>query len=117
MKLVPLLVSALLVSSPLLAAEKRVFRIDNLIASQKGGVIELKASGAVPSGGWSKPRLHLLHNDGRVLTVEFVATPPPQDMRVIEGLVPVTASAEIKSHAGSVHVLADQNEVTSEVLR
>jgi hypothetical protein len=117
MKLVPLLVCALLVSCPALATEKRIFRIDSLIASQKGGKIELKAKGAVQTGGWSHPRLHLVHNDGRVLTVEFLATPPPADMTVIDGLVPVTASAEIKGRAASVHVLADQNEVTSEIPR
>ena len=88
-----------------------------MIASQKGGTIELKVKGAVPSGGWSRPRLHVLHNDGKVVTVEFLATPPPSDMTVIDALVPVTAAAEVKGRAGSVHVLADQNEVTSEVLR
>jgi len=122
MKLAVLLLSALLSSSallasPVLAGEKRILRIDNLIASQKGGTIELKVSGAVRTGGWSKPRLHVLHNDGKVVTVEFLATPPPSDMTVIEALMPVTASAEVKGKAGSVHVLADQNEVTSEVLR
>jgi hypothetical protein len=123
MKPVPLLLSAALASSTALlssaawAADKRVFRIDSLIANQKGGKIELKAKGAVPTGGWSHPRLHLVRNDGRVLTVEFLATPPPADMTVIDGLVPVTASTEIKGRAASVHVLADQNEMTSEIPR
>jgi hypothetical protein len=112
-----LLSSFALLASPALAAEKRIFRIDSLIASQKGGTIELKAKGAVQSGGWSKPRLHILHNDGKSLTVEFLATPPPSDMTVIDALVPVTASAELKGRATSVHLLADQNEITSEVLR
>ena len=31
--------------------------------------------------------------------------------------VPVTASAEIKGRAASVHVLADENEITTQVLR
>lgn len=104
-------------ASPALAAEKRIFRIDSLIASQKGGTIEIKAKGAVLSGGWSKPRLHVLHNDSKSITVEFLATPPPSDMTVIDALVPVTASTELKGRATSVHLLADQNEVTSEVLR
>jgi hypothetical protein len=40
-------------------------------------------------------------------------------MTVIDGLVPVAAVAEIKvkGRASSVHVLADQNEMTSEVTR
>src|SRR5438046_7936985 len=101
---------------PALAGEKRVFRIDSLIASQKAGVIQLQAKGAVESGGWSKPRLHVVHGDGHTITVEFLATPPPAGMTVIEGLVPVTASADMKGHASSVHVLADENEMTSQVL-
>lgn len=124
MKPVPLLLSALILSSaafwasPALAGERRVFRIDSLIASQKKGrPIELKAKGAVPTGGWSRPRLHVLRNDGKVVTVEFLATPPPADMTVIDGLVPVTASATVKGRASSVHLVGEQNEVTSEVLR
>ena len=121
MKPLPLLLSPLLLASllasPALAGEKRVLRIDSLIASQKGGTVQLKAKGAVPTGGWSHPRLHVLRNDGKVLTVEFLATPPPSDMTVIDGLVPVTASTELKGRATSVHLVGEQNEVTSEVLR
>jgi hypothetical protein len=105
-----------LLASPALAGEKRVFRIDSLIASQKGGMIELQAKGAVQSGGWSKPRLRVLHNDGKVVTVEFLATPPPSDMTVIDALVPVSAATELKGRAASVRVQADQNEVTSQIL-
>ena len=112
-----LLPSLALLASPALAGEKRVFRIDSLIVSQKGGTIELQARGAVQTGGWSKPRLKVLHNDGKVVTVEFLATPPPSDMTVIEALVPVTAATELKGRATSVRVQADQNEVTSQVLR
>ena len=118
MKISPLLIAAcaLLCALPALAGERRVFRIDSLIASQKDGVIHLQAKGAVQSGGWSKPRLHLAHGDGHTLTVEFLATPPPAGMTVIDGLVPVSAIVDIKGHASSVHVLADENEMTSQVL-
>ena len=117
MKFVPLIAAALLLATPALAADKRVFRIDSLLATQKGGAITLQAKGAVQTGGWSKPRLHLVRNDGHVLTVEFLATPPPPDMTVIDGLVPVTATIQIRGHAESVHVEADENEITSQVLR
>ncbi|HEX4270918.1 MAG TPA: hypothetical protein VHZ32_06010, partial [Rhizomicrobium sp.] len=83
MKFPPLIAIFLLSTAPALAADKRVFRIDSLIATQKHGQITLQAKGAVQTGGWSKPRLHLIHNDGRVMTVEFLATPPPPDMTVI----------------------------------
>jgi hypothetical protein len=117
MKFVPIIAAALLLATPALAADKRVFRIDSLLATQKGGAITLQAKGAVQTGGWSKPRLHLIRNDGHVLTVEFLATPPPPDMTVIDGLVPVTATIQIRGHAESVHVEADENEITSQVLR
>jgi hypothetical protein len=106
----------LLCAGPAFAAEKRVFRIDSLIAAQKDGVIQLQAKGAVQSGGWTKPRLHVMHGDGHTLTVEFLATPPPSGMTVIDALVPVTAAIDVKGRASSVHVLADENEITSQVL-
>jgi hypothetical protein len=113
----PLIIALLLSAAPALAADKRVFRIDSLIATQKGSQVILQAKGAVQTGGWSKPRLHLIRNDGHVMTVEFLATPPPPDMTVIDGLVPVTATAQFRGRAGSVHVEADENEITSQVLR
>jgi hypothetical protein len=118
MKSAPLFAAAcvLLCTLPSFAADKRVFRIDSLIASQKKGVIQLQAKGAVQTGGWTKPRLHVVHADGHTLTVEFLATPPPSGMTVIDALVPVTATADVKARAASVHVLADENEMTSQVL-
>ena len=108
---------ALFGASPAFAADKRVLRIDSLIASQKKGVISLTAKGAVQSGGWTSPRLHVVRRDSRTLTVEFLATPPPPGMTVIDAVVPVSADAHIKGRASSVHVLADQNEITSQVLK
>ena len=117
MKSFLLLAALLIATAPVSAAEKRVFRIDGLIATQKKGAILLEAKGAVPTGGWTKPRLHVMHGDGHTLTVEFLATQPPPGMTVIDALVPVAASVEIKGRATSVHVLADENEMTSQVLR
>ena len=117
MKFFPIIAILLLSAAPALAADKRVFRIDSLIATQKGGQVILQAKGAVQTGGWSKARLHLIHNDGRVMTVEFLATPPPPEMTVIGGLVPVAATAQFRGHAASVRVEADENEITSQVLR
>ncbi len=107
---------ALFCAHPAFASEKRVLRIDSLLASQKGGVITLQAKGAVQSGGWTRPRLHVMHGDGRTITVEFLATAPPPGMTVIDAVVPVTASVAVKGRAASVHVLAEENEVTSQVL-
>ncbi|HEX4636579.1 MAG TPA: hypothetical protein VH189_10385 [Rhizomicrobium sp.] len=117
MKSLAFLLPLLLLAAPASATEKRVFRIDSLIATQKNGTIVLQAKGAVPSGGWTKPRLHMVHGDGHTLTVEFLATAPPPGMTVIDVVVPVETTAEFKGRATSVHVLADENEMTSQVLR
>ena len=117
MKFFTIILAALLCAAPALAADRRGFRIDSLIATQKNGVILVQAKGAVPTGGWTKPHLHVMHGDGRLLTVEFLAAPPPPGMTVIDALVPVTADARVKGRASSVHVIADQNEITSQVLR
>ena len=118
MKFFASFLAALLCVAPALAADKRVFRIDSLIAAQKkDGVILVQVKGATQTGGWSKPRLHVMHGDGHTVTVEFLATPPPTGMTVIDALVPVSASLELKGRAASVHVLADENEITSQVLR
>jgi hypothetical protein len=112
-----LIAAALICALPAQAADRRVFRIDSLIATQKGTSIDIEAKGAVQTGGWSKPRLHVIHSDGHVMTLEFLATPPPPEMTVIGGLVPVAASFQLKNHATSVHVLADENEIATQVLR
>ena len=112
----PVFACALLCTLPAMAADKRVFRVDSLIATQKNGIILVQAKGAVQTGGWTKPRLHVVHGDGRTLTVEFLAAAPPPGMTVIDGLVPVTASLETKGHAASVHVQAEENEITTQVL-
>jgi hypothetical protein len=116
MKLFTAFLAALLFATPAIAAEKRVFRIDGLIATQKNGIIQLQAKGAVETGGWTKPRLHVMHADRRTLTVEFLATAPPPGMTVIDALVPLTATVQLKGRATSVHVLADENEITSQIL-
>ena len=36
---------------------------------------------------------------------------------VIDGLVPVTATLSVKGRATSIHVQADENEITSQVVK
>ena len=117
MRFFPVLIAALVAASPALAADKRVLRIDSLTASQKDGAILVQAKGAVSSGGWTKPHLHLVRGDGHTVALEFLAAPPPPGMTVIDGLVPVTATLSIKGRATSIHVEAEENEITSQVLK
>ena len=117
MRFFPVLIAALITASPALAADKRVLRIDTLTASQKDGAILVQAKGAVPSGGWTKPHLHLVRGDNHSVALEFLATPPPSGMIVIDGLVPVTATLSVKGRATSIHVQAEENEITSQVVK
>lgn len=99
------------------AADKRVYKIDSVIATSKGGTITIQAKGAVQTGGWKNPRLHVLHTDAHAVTVEFVAATPPAGMTVIEALVPIEATIKVKGRAPSVRVLADANEMTAQILK
>ena len=117
MKLFAITLAALLLAAPALAADKRVFRVDSLIAAQKDGAILVQAKGAVQTGGWTRAHLHVMHSDGHTVTLEFLAAAPPAGMTVIDALVPVTASLALKGHASSVHVQAEENEITTQVLR
>lgn len=118
-KLILTFACALLCATPALAADKRVYKIDSLIATQKKGKITVQANGAVQSGGWKNPRLHIIPRDNnRTLTVEFLASPPPPGMVVIDALLPVTVSAEFKAAGvNAVKVVADANEMTAQILK
>jgi hypothetical protein len=111
--------SILLCAQPALAVEKRVYKIDSVVAIQKAGRVVIQVNGAVQSGGWKGPRLHVIPGDNnRTLTVEFVATAPPPSMVVIEALLPVSAIAEFKSQGkGAVKVVASANEMTAQILK
>lgn len=127
MRFPSVLAALALLAAPALAADKhavvnndkRVYRIDSLIATRKGSAVMVQAKGAVQTGGWKNAHLHVIHSDRNALTVEFLATPPPPGMTVIEGLVPVetTARIRLKIRAPSVRALADANEMTAQILR
>jgi hypothetical protein len=106
-------------STPSLAApEKRVWRIDSVVATRAGNRIVVQVKGAVKSGGWSHPRLKLAHGDGHTLAVEFLAQPPAPDAAVITALMPVTAKVTLRARRGMVTVkaVAEANDVTAQIL-
>jgi hypothetical protein len=105
--------------APAAAAEKRVYKVDSVIATVKGHKLVIQAKGAVQTGGWKGARLHLIRSgEGKTVAVEFLATPPPPNMTVIEALVPVEATLELQArpHIVNVRAVADANEVTSQIL-
>ncbi|MBV9548935.1 MAG: hypothetical protein JO256_04605 [Alphaproteobacteria bacterium] len=100
------------------APEKRVWRVDSIVATQSGANVVVQVKGAVQSGGWHHPHLKVAHGDTHTLVVEFLAQPPGATATVISGLLPITATVTVRAdHAiVSVKALAEANEVTTQVL-
>jgi hypothetical protein len=99
--------------------EKRVYKVDSVIATRHGTNLLVQVKGAVETGGWRKPRLRVLpHPEGHTLVVEFLAQPPPPAAMVIQALVPISASVHIRTrpHISSVRAEAEANEVTAQIL-
>ena len=100
------------------APEKRVWRVDSVVATRAGNRVVVQVKGGVKSGGWSHPRLKLAHSDGHTLVVEFLAQPPAPNAVVITALMPVTAKVTLRSGRGMVTVkaMAEANDVTAQIL-
>lgn len=121
-----MLVALLSLPAPAMAsvqAPKPVSRIDSLMATEKGGRITIQAKGAVSSGGWKhatlKPAKSAAAGDAHVLVVDFLAEPPEPGGAVIPGLLPVTATIQVKTRKGvvSVRAVSASNEITTQILR
>lgn len=123
-----LVLMAMLVALPVQAAapvltEKPVARIDGLIATAKGANVIIQARGAVTGGGWKKPMLRpvksTLPGDAHTIVVEFVAQPPPSNLAVIPGLMPVSATLSVRSRKGiiTVRAVSAVNEITTQILK
>ena len=112
------LLALCLIALPAQAAEKRVWRVDSVVATRAGNTVVVQVKGAVKSGGWSHPRLKLAHGDGHTLAVEFLAQPPAPDAAVITALMPVTAKVTLRARRGMVTVkaVAEANDVTAQIL-
>ncbi|HEY5339039.1 MAG TPA: hypothetical protein VIJ85_12600 [Rhizomicrobium sp.] len=77
------------------AGPRLIFKVDSAAATIRGDRLTIIASGAVSTGGWTKPRLrakpgHKPETD--TLEFDFLAAPPPGNETVIQALVPVTAT-------------------------
>jgi hypothetical protein len=117
----PCLILFAVLATPAGAAttEKRVYKVDGVIASTKNGRLTVEVKGAVPSGGWRQPKLHILRaSHPHTLTLELLAAPPPTDAPVIEGLVPIQARLATRAVHGvvAVEVQADVNAITTQIL-
>jgi len=92
------LAALLLFSAPVDAAAARaqlVYKVDHISVSIEGRKMTITATGAVRSGGWENPRLHIKEvriPEAHTLVIEFLATPPSKDEAVIQALLPVSAT-------------------------
>jgi hypothetical protein len=100
------------------AAEKRVWRVDSVIATEAGDTVRIEVKGAVQGGGWHHARLKAGRGDAHGLVLEFLAQPPSPGATVISGLLPVTASTTLRAGRGivTVRVMGEANDVTAQIL-
>jgi len=78
------------------AAPTLVFKVDKVTAAIVRNRLVVSATGAVQSGGWTTPRLHLKEfhiPESDTEVIEFLASPPSASEVVIQALLPVTATA------------------------
>jgi len=93
-----LLAALLLVSAPVdatAARAQRVYKVDHVSVSVEGRKMTITATGAVRSGGWDNPRLHIKDArapEAHTLVIEFLATPPSRKEAVVQALLPVSAT-------------------------
>jgi hypothetical protein len=100
------------------AEPKLIYKVDKVTAAIIKGRLVVNASGAVNSGGWTAPRLHLLPHkpEDNTETLEFQAQPPFADAVVIQALLPISTTAVFPlPHYGvtQVKVVSETNAVVA----
>jgi len=89
------------------AEPKLIYKIDKVSAAIVKNRLVVNASGAVNTGGWTLPRLHLLPHKPEADTevIEFQAQPPLADAVVIQALLPISTTAVFPlPHYGTIQV-------------
>lgn len=100
---------------------KLIYKVDTITVKTSGNNLVVTATGAVNSGGWTLPHLRMRETraaESDTATVDFLATPPPTNVVVIQALVPVTATARFplpRYGTVQVQVVAESNSVTAPV--
>ncbi|MEI9989595.1 MAG: hypothetical protein WDM86_06120 [Rhizomicrobium sp.] len=103
------------------AAPTLVFKIDKVTAAIVRNRLVVSATGAVRSGGWKLPRLHMKEfrvPESDTEVIEFLASPPGAGEVVIQALLPVTATAVFplpRYATVQVKVLSETNSVTAPI--
>jgi len=105
-------------ASSAMAEPKSVLKVDSATATIVNAHLVVTANGAVATGGWSNPRLHIHKTEGNFEIVQFQATPPVADAIVIQALVPVSATAIFPLPGGTithVKIISETNAVTAPI--
>ena len=95
-----------------------VYKIDRATAAIVRNHLVVTAMGAVKSGGWTLPRLHLKEfriPESDTEVIEFLSMPPLPGAVVIQALLPVTTTAvfPLPHYAVTqVKVVSETNSVT-----
>ena len=102
------------------AASQLVYRVDTVTAKTVNNRLVVTANGAVSSGGWTRPRLHLTVHvpEAPDEVIEFQASPPLGNSVVIQALLPVSTTAVFPlPHYGTVRVkvVSQSNAVTAPI--
>ena len=103
------------------AASQPIYRVDSVTAKTVRGRLVVPASGAVPSGGWTRPRLHLdpVHiPETEDEAIQFLASPPLGNAVVIQALLPISTTAVFPlPRYGTVRikVVSQTNAVTAPI--
>jgi hypothetical protein len=88
----------LLFSAPVDAAATHaqlIYKVDHVSVTVQGRKMTITATGAVRTGGWQDPHLHMKEvriPEAHTLAIEFLATPPAKNEVVIQALLPVSAT-------------------------
>ncbi|MEI9888172.1 MAG: hypothetical protein WDN08_17080 [Rhizomicrobium sp.] len=102
------------------AAPKAIYRVDAVTAKIVKNHLVVQAKGAVTSGGWTRPRLHLEPHAAEApdQVIEFQASPPLDNAVVIQALLPVETTAVFplpRYGTVRVKVTAETNSVTAPI--
>ena len=103
------------------SAPTLIYKVDRVSAAIVRNHLVVSASGAVNSGGWTLPRLHMkdVHiPESNTEVIEFLATPPVSDSAVIQALLPIQTTATFplpRYGAVQVTVVAQTNSVTAPI--
>ena len=102
------------------AAPQLVMRVDSVTAKVINHRLVVQAKGAVNTGGWSRPRLHLTTHvpESPDEVIEFQASPPLDNAVVIQALLPIETTAVFplpRYGTVRVKVTSESNAVTAPI--